>query len=122
MVLVAGLLAAWAGAEPVSRTDGAGEKIHFDLNALDEAGLFGPPDGLRALDYEFCIPDRPDYVARVQAIDPSLRTYAGSRGRVGCTPGERLCLGNTHQPGYRGVLEALAALPYVTRIEQAFFE
>ena len=31
-------------------------KISFDLAALNEDGLYGPPDGLRALDYEFCIP------------------------------------------------------------------
>ena len=32
-------------------------KIRFDLSVLDDSGLYGPADGLRALDYEFCIPE-----------------------------------------------------------------
>lgn len=102
-------------------SDRESAKIRFDLSRLDAAGLYGPPDGLRALSYEFCIPDRADRAARVREIDGSLEMHR-SRGRVGCTDGELLCIGNTHQPGYREVLEALARLPYVTRIEQAFFE
>jgi hypothetical protein len=31
-------------------------KITFDLEQLNENGLYGPPGGLRALHYEFCIP------------------------------------------------------------------
>ena len=45
-----------------------------------------------------------------------------SRGRIGCVDGELLCTGHTHQAGYRDVLAALARLPYVARIDQAFFE
>lgn len=101
--------------------DGSAEKIHFDLSALDASGLHGPSDGLRALHYEFCIPDRADAVARVKAIDASIAVHR-SRGRIGCSSDELLCIGSTHQPGYRDVLLALAGLPYVTRIEQAFFE
>ena len=96
-------------------------KIRFDLTDLDAAGLYGPPDGLRALSYEFCIPDRPDSLAEVRAIDASVRAQR-SPGRIGCVHGELLCIGNTHQPEYRAVLEALARLPYVARIEQAHFE
>jgi hypothetical protein len=96
-------------------------KIRFDLSRLDAAGLYGPPDGLRALSYEFCIPDRADTAARVREIDGSVEMHR-SRGRVGCSGGELLCIGSTHQPGYREVLDTLAGLPYVTRIEQAFFE
>lgn len=105
-----------AGAE-----HGSAEKIRFDLSMLDASGLHGPPDGLRALHYEFCIPDRTDAVARVKAIDASVAVHR-ARGRIGCSSGELLCIGSTHQPGYRDVLLALADLPYVTRIEQAFFE
>ena len=35
---------------------------------------------------------------------------------------ELLCLGHTHQPGYRAVLERLSALPFVADIHEAFFE
>jgi hypothetical protein len=46
----------------------------------------------------------------------------GSHGRIGCTLGEVLVLGNTHQCGWREVLVALAGLPYVVRIDEAYFE
>jgi hypothetical protein len=100
---------------------GRGGKIRFDLSVLGDSGLYGPPDGLRALSYEFCIPDRPDAVADVQRIDASVRMHR-ARGRIGCRAGELLCIGNTHQPAYRQVLAALSRLPDVARIEQAFFE
>jgi hypothetical protein len=115
LALPAGLPAAADGDEaPHAR-------IRFDLTALDAAGLYGPPDGLRALSYEFCIPDRPDTLAEVRGIDASVRVQR-ARGRIGCVDGELLCIGHTHQPAYRDVLLALARLPYVVRIEQAFFE
>ncbi len=99
----------------------AGE-IGMDLGRLDEDGLHGPPDGRRALDYEFCILDTSAARIEVAAIDPSARFLPGSRGRIGCGGGEVLVLGNTHQRGFREVLAALAALPYVTRIIEAHFE
>jgi hypothetical protein len=85
-------------------------------------GLQGPPDGLRALHYEYCIPHRQDAVEEVTAIDPTLTIQRGSPGRIGCADEELLCLGHTHQPGFRAVLEQLAALPMVREIPEAFFE
>ena len=96
--------------------------IGFDLGRLDDRGLQGPPDGLRSLDYEYCIPEGADYRAQVIAIDPSARFLPGSRGRIGCLLGQLLVLGNTHQPGFRQVLQALAALPFVKRIAESVFE
>ena len=32
------------------------QKITFDVTSLDQDGLYGPPNGKRALSYEFCIP------------------------------------------------------------------
>ena len=101
---------------------GGGGVIGFDLGALDDAGLRGPPEGLRALDYEYCIPAGDSARAEVSAIDPSARFMPGSRGRIGCREGQVLVLGNTHQPGFREVLERLAALPFVARIVEAHFE
>lgn len=98
-----------------------GDKIGFDLSRLDAAGLYGPPDGLRALDYEFCIPDRVQAIAAVRAIDASVRIFR-SPGRIGCASDRLLCIGNTHQSGYREVLAALARLTFVERIEEAHFE
>lgn len=97
------------------------DKIRFDLSLLDAAGLYGPAHGRRALHYEFCIPDRAQAAAQVRALDPSLRLQR-ARGRVGCSGAELLCVGSSHQRGYREVLAGLARLPYVKRIEQAFFE
>jgi hypothetical protein len=115
--LVAGLLAVGmlAAAE-------AGDKIAFDLARLDDDGLQGPPDGLRALHYEYCIPDRPDTVRAVTVVDPTLHIQGRSPGRVGCGSDELLCLGTTHQPDHRRVLEGLAALPFVSEIREADFE
>ena len=96
-------------------------KIRFDMSVLDASGLYGPPDGLRALSYEFCIPNRPDTVAQVRSIDKSVAMHR-ARGRIGCSAKELLCIGHTHQPGHREVLAALSDLPYVVRIDQAFFE
>ena len=97
-------------------------KITFNLEQLNEDGLYGPPDGLRALHYEFCIPGDPVTAAQVRQIDPTIEISPTSRGRIGCTEGEYLCLGNTHQPNFKAVLLKLAKLPYIKRIDQAFFE
>jgi hypothetical protein len=97
-------------------------KITFDLGQLSEAGLYGPPAGLRALDYEFCIPADSTLEAQVKAIDPTIVVFTGSKGRIGCTEEEYLCIGNTHQPDFKNVLHKLASLPYVKQIKQCFFE
>lgn len=119
-VLLAALALA-AGVVTAASQDENAAKIRFDLSILNDAGLYGPPQGLRALSYELCIPDRPDTVAEVRGIDASVRIER-ARGRIGCVDGELLCIGHTHQGGYRDVLAALARLPYVARIDQAFFE
>lgn len=97
-------------------------KIRFDLAGLDERGLYGPPDGLRALSYELCIPARRQAVDEVRAIDPTIQIYQGSRGRIGCTSDQYLSIGSTHQPDFRAVLQRLAALDYVTRIDPSYAE
>ncbi len=79
-------------------------------------------DGLRSLDYEFCIPADPQLAAQVKAIDPTIVIHAGSKGRIKCSREEYLCLGSTHQPEFRTVLLKLAALPFVKQINQCFFE
>lgn len=96
--------------------------IGFDLDRLDERGLQGPLDGLRTLDYEYCIPAGDDYRARVTAIDPSARFLRGSPGRIGCRSDQVLVLGNTYQPRYRAILEALSELPFVAHIGECLFE
>jgi hypothetical protein len=106
--------------EPPTHT--ATPSLHFDLKQLNSEGLRGPPDGLRALHYEFCIPDRPALISEMKAIDPTLQIQAASPGRIGCGEGEALCLGHTHQPRFREVLERLARHPEVGEIHEAVFE
>jgi hypothetical protein len=97
-------------------------KITFNLEQLNENGLYGVRGGLKALHYEFCIPADPGIEAQVRQIDPTSRIFKTSPGRIGCGAGEYLCVGHTHQPDFRTVLFRLANLPYVRRIDQAFFE
>ena len=98
------------------------DKVHLDLSGVDGDGLHGPPNGLRALSYEFCIPARPDLADDVRAIDRTVQVDRSSRGRIGCTNAQYLCIGSTHQPGFRMVLNRLARLDYVARIEPSFAE
>ena len=98
------------------------QKVTFDTSGLDAAGLAGPPDGKRALSYEFCIPDNADNREQVAGIDPTIRFFSDSPGRIGCGPLETLCIGSTHQPDGAGVLERLAELPFIKQIDEAVFE
>jgi hypothetical protein len=102
---------------PPSPPGAVNPKILFDLSEFNDDGLYGPPDGLRAAMYEFCIPARTDLAAEVASIDPTVQLYRGSPGRIGCTSDEYLCIGSTGQPGFREVLANLAQLDYVSRIQ-----
>jgi len=48
--------------------------------------------------------------------------YSVSPSRIGCTGDQVLCIGETHQPGWRSVLVQLSALDYIDRIDQSFAE
>jgi uncharacterized membrane protein (UPF0127 family) len=98
------------------------DKIRLDLSAIDENGLVGPPGGKRLLQYELCLPRDDALVREALLIDPSLEVYARSPGRIGCSDQQVLAIGHTGLPGYEARLLGLARLPYVERIEQAFFE
>jgi len=98
------------------------QKITFDLSRLDDDGLFGATDAKRALAYEFCIPDTVQNRTEVKRIDPTVKFFAESPGRIGCREYENLCIGSTHQKDFRGVLQRLAELTYVQRIDESFFE
>ena len=120
-VLAAGCVTLCAGCRSVLRPDPL-SKITFDMTVLRDDGLRGPPDGLRSLSYEFCIPNTDECKAEVAAIDSSVQFMPGSRGRIGCGEGQCLCIGDTHQPNHRQVLKRLAELEYVDRIDECFFE
>jgi hypothetical protein len=97
-------------------------KINFDLSDIEESGLTGPPGGQVAVAYELCVPADEEHIAEVQRLDPSIRMYQSSRGRIGCGPDHALSIGSTHQPGWRSVLMELAALEYVERIDRFYGE
>jgi hypothetical protein len=97
-------------------------KINFDTSAINSDGLQGPPGGQVSVSYEFCIPGTPQAIAEVQSIDPTVHLAVGSRGRIGCTPTQALCIGDTHQANWAKVLNDLAALPYIERIDRSYFE
>ncbi|USE37775.1 hypothetical protein [Endozoicomonas sp. SCSIO W0465] len=98
------------------------QKVTFDLTRLDDDGLHGPADGKRSLSYEFCIPARVNTARQVMSIDPTAIVYHESPGRLQCGKEQYLVIGDTYQANYRGTLEKLVELEYVTRIQEAFFE
>lgn len=110
-----------AETKPSAQLD-AGRKVEFDLTRLDAEGLRGPADGKVAVSYEFCIPNTDECKAQVKAIDHTVQFMPGSRGRIGASKQECLCIGPTHQKNFRHVLRALASLAYVRRIIECHFE
>jgi len=98
------------------------DKIKFRLDNIGPDGLRGPPDGLVAVAYEFCVPASELKYQEVRKIDPSLQINPHARGRIGCASGQALAIGETHQPDWRQVLQALSALAYVDEIRECFFE
>lgn len=119
---LAAMLACAGGGEQAPTRLTPAEKISFDLTMLDDDGLYGPPDGRRALHYQFCIPAVTAYAHEVKNIDPSVVIYPQSTGSRACSGAEYLCMGNTHQPNFREILAKLAALHYVGRIVRSDFE
>jgi len=111
-----------AGCASVSNPQPLSSKIDVDLGSVNSEGLRGPPDGLRAVHYEFCITAREDRADEVRSIDPTAQLMPGSRGRIGCARDQILVVGSTQQRSYRQVLERLAALEYVNRIGENVFE
>ncbi len=103
-------------------TPPAAAVIAFDLEAIDADGLRGTAAGKVAVSYEFAIPDTPALRDTVRRIDRTVEFMPGSRGRVGATTGQCLCIGSTHQAGWREVLARLAALPGVTPIIECHHE
>lgn len=104
------------------KTEDPGAKIKFNIDALNAQGLQGPPDGLRSLSYEFCVPKDEAKLEQVKSIDPSIRFHEGSPGRIGCTEEEVLAIGNTHQSDFKEILLEIAGLEYVEEIREVHFE
>lgn len=97
-------------------------KITFELSVISADGLVGASDSLRASDYEFCILGDGQLLGEILAIDPNIQSYPHSRGRIGCNHEQYLCIGNTHNPRWKSVLQSIARLDYVERIDQTYWE
>lgn len=97
------------------------QKVKIDLSRFDKDGLSGPPSGKVAANYEFCIPKDEKKWKEVLKIDPELQRLP-SKGRIGCDDQSWLIVGSTHRPQFKRILYDLAALPYVVRIEEVFWE
>ena len=116
------MVAMIAGCASVSNPHPISSKIDVELGNVNSEGLRGPSDGFRAVHYEFCIPADENRADEVRSIDPTAQFMPGSRGRIGCASDRILVVGNTHQRSYRQVLGRLAALEYINRIGENFFE
>lgn len=93
-------------------------KITFDISTTSRERLNSPPDRLRSVSYEFCIPAKEQFLTEVKAIDPSVIFHASSRGRIGCQTNQYLCIGTIQSPQWKEILLSLARLDYVERIDQ----
>lgn len=99
------------------------KKITFDISTTSgERSIDSPPDRLRAVNYEFCVPKESKFVAEVKAIDSSIMFHGSSRGRIGCSENQYLCIGTIQSPQWKEILLSLARLDYVERIDQFFGE
>ena len=85
-------------------------------------GLYGPKDGLRSLNYEFCIPQDSGVLLRIETIDVKAKVYRSSPGRIGCGDQYWLMVSDTHRPDFRKVLESLTADPEINKIAPVWFE
>ena len=99
--------------------DAMNQKIGFDTSAIDANGL---RNGEVALDYEYCIPATAGAEAEVRKVDPDVRMMKQSRGRIGCSTTQWLCISSTHHPDWKKRLNGIAGLPYVERIIETHYE
>lgn len=97
-------------------------KIKFRLDDIRPDGLRGTPGGLVAVAYEFCVPANERVYQEVRRINPGVQIQPGSRGRVGCSKDQALCIGETNHPNWRDVLKKLSALEYIDEIRECYFE
>lgn len=94
-------------------------KIAFDYSAIDDAGL---RNGQVAVDYEFCIPATDQALEAVLKCDQEVRVMQKSKGRMGCTEVQWLCINSTHARDWKEKLYAIASLDFVQRIQETVYE
>jgi len=122
--IFAAALLAGCLASPGTATDlwPGDSKIKFQIDDIRADGLRGPPDGLVAVAYEFCVPSDEGVYQEIRQIDHSLQIHSAARGRSRCASNQSLAIGATNQTRWREVLQALSSLDYVSEIRECFFE
>lgn len=98
----------------------AEEKMNFSFTKLDKQGLIKKRG--TSLAYEFCIPNKEQYLDKVKSIDETIAIYKSSTGRIGCGENNILCIGETADKDFKKILISLTNLPYVKSINESFFE
>jgi hypothetical protein len=98
--------------------DAVWQKLKFSIADLGKDGV---TKGGTSINYEFCIPDKPDCRAEVAVRDSTVMFQKG-RGRVACSGSEVLCIGSTLGTDYKLRLYRLCQLPYIQKIEETFWE
>ena len=94
-------------------------KIQFNYTSVENTGL--KHEGVN-LDYEFCIPARDAYAKKVLHIEPRAQILQKSKGRSGCSDSEWLVIIANHDDAWKKKLFDIAALSFVERIKETFYE
>lgn len=107
----------------LSETKAPNSKITLNLDEFTEDGMRERPKGeFSSTSYEFCIPASDEAANEVMAIDPTAGIYKTSKGRSGCSDKEWLVISSTHKANFKTVILKLAALSYVRKISETFWE
>lgn len=97
------------------------DKIKFKLSIFDKNGLTGDENNKVALDYEFCVPNTPEILTKINEIDSSIKPIKG-KGRTKCNSDAILLIGNSYNKDIKKILCNLSQLEYITEINQVFWE
>ena len=97
------------------------KKIKFDIYELDNRGQMGAENNKTTLDFEFCIPNKVDFLMEVKNIDSSLKSQKG-KGRSNCSEEHLLIVGNTYNKDFKKILCKISQLEYVKEINQTMWE
>ena len=97
----------------------AESKMSFTFSKLDKNGLIKKRG--TSLAYEFCIPNKEEYLDKIKSIDESIAIYKSSTGRIGCSKDEILCIGETSNRDFKRILTEIGNLNYVKSINESFF-
>ena len=97
------------------------DKIKFKLSIFDKNGLVGEENGKVALDYEFCVPYKPEVLSTINEIDSSIKPLNG-KGRTKCSENNIVMIGSSYNKDIKKILCKLSQLEYVTEINQVYWE